>query len=291
MAEKIDFTHAGLYDRGVFQKEFAIHFSKNGRYNVAAIPSMLQLLGMIERDPGINDVRQVAYMLATVFWETTYPTSVSRPVIGKNGKQLVGKDGSPVIVKERKWLMTMAPVDEVGRGRGRRYYDPVKVKVLPDGAVKITEYDGDQFNVSPVGRIKLITKKAVMGTPPGGAVHKTYSDDDGVEQVYFGRGYAQLTWWSNYAKAGVNLGRGLDLLVNPELAKNPEVAYNLMSIGMRTGAGFANGKRFSQYFNSQASNYSGARAMVNGEDHANDIAEIAQQFEKVLLASKISKKG
>lgn len=257
---------------------------------MAAVPSMLQLLGMIERDPGVNDIRQVAYMLATVFWETTYPTSTSRPAIGRNGKQIVGKDGSPVVIKERKWLMTMAPVDEVGRGRGKRYFDPVKIKSLSDGSVRITELDGDQFKISPAGRITSITKNAAMGTPPGGVAHKIYSNDDGLEQVYFGRGYTQLTWWSNYAKAGVTLGRGLDLLTNPELAKDPEIAYKLMSLGMLTGAGFANGKRFSQYFNSQSSNYVAARAMVNGVDHANDIAEIALQFEQVLVASRISMK-
>ena len=30
------------------------------------------------------------------------------------------KNGKPVMVKQRKWLMTMAPVDQVGQGGGRR---------------------------------------------------------------------------------------------------------------------------------------------------------------------------
>lgn len=287
--QKTDFGHSGLYDRSIFQNEFTAQFSKSGRYNAAAIPDMLNLLGMMERDPGIADVRQAAYMLATVMWETTSPTTVARPALSKKSRPLMDKQNQPVMVRERKWLMTMAPVDEVGRGKGRRYYEPVKVKKLPSGSVRITEQDGDQFTVSPAGLIAPITKNAKMGTADGGAADAAYAQDDGVEQAYFGRGYVQLTWWSNYATAGVALGRGLDLLINPELVKTPEVAYKLMSQGMRTGRGFANGRSFSQYFSAGSTNYVAARGMVNGSDHATDIAGIAQQFEKILLKARISR--
>ncbi|MDP1097891.1 glycoside hydrolase family 19 protein, partial [Klebsiella quasipneumoniae] len=83
-----------------------------------------------------------------------------------------------------------------------------------------------------------------MGTKDGGAAVKAYETDDGAEQAFYGRGYVQLTWWSNYAAAGVAVGRGMGLLLDPELVKTPEVAYALMSHGMRTGEGFANGRRF-----------------------------------------------
>lgn len=288
-SQKTDFGHSGLYDRSIFQDEFTAQFSKSGRYNAAAIPNMLNLLGMMERDPGVTDVRQVAYMLATVLWETTSPITVARPALTKKGRPLLDKHNQPVMLRERKWLMTMAPVDEVGRGKGRRYYEPVKVKKLPSGSVRITEQDGDQFIVSPTGLITPLTKKAKMGTTEGGTADAAYTEDDGVEQAYFGRGYVQLTWWSNYAVAGVALGRGLDLLLNPELVKTPEVAYALMSQGMRTGRGFANGRSFSQYFSAGSTNYVAARSMVNGSDHASDIASIAQQFEKILLKARISR--
>lgn len=228
-------------------------------------------------------------MLATVMWETTSPTTVTRPAVSKKGRPLTDKHNQPVLVRERKWLMTMAPVDEVGRGKGRRYHEPVKVKKLPSGAAQVTEQDGDQFTVSPAGLITAVKKKAQMGTTDGGAADAVYVKDDGLEQAYFGRGYVQLTWWSNYATAGVALGRGLDLLMNPELVKTPEVAYELMSQGMRTGRGFSNGRSFSQYFSAGSTNYVAARGMVNGSDHAADIAGIAQQFEKILVKARISK--
>lgn len=282
----IDYQHLGVYHLPTFEDEFKKAFAKVPRYNAGAIPDMLKLVDMIARDPAITDVRWGAYMLATVFWETTYPVQIEVPAKDKKGKPLM-KDGKPVMLKQKKWMMTMAPVDEVGHGKGRAYHEPVKIAELADGSVRVTEQDGDQFSVSAGGTIKPLTKKAAMGTTDGGNAVKAYVDDTGTENAYYGRGYVQLTWWSNYAKAGVALKRGLDLLKNPELVKDPAIAYALMSHGMTTGEGFANGRKFSTYFTGQNRDYVGARKMVNGSDHAADIAEIAEKFEAILLASRI----
>jgi hypothetical protein len=56
---------------------------------------------------------------------------------------------------------------------------------------------------------------------------------------------------------------------------------------MRTGFGFANGHRFSQFFIGQTRDYKHARKMVNGMDHAEDIAKLAEAFEEVLLDSRM----
>lgn len=285
-AKRPDYRLLGGIDRAIFQTEFTSQFSKSARYSAAAMPDMLVLLGLLEADANINDVRWAAYMLATVMWETTSPTTVSRQAVNKKGKPLLDKKGLPIMVTERKWLMTMAPVDEVGHGKGRKYHEPVKMKEMGDGSVRITEQDGDQFKATAAGGVSPLTKGAVMGTKDGGAAVKAYDDDDGAEQAFYGRGYVQLTWWSNYAKAGAAIGRGLDLLLDPELVKSPEIAYALMSHGMSTGGGFANGHKFSQYFNGTVTNYAGARRMVNGQDHAADIAAIAAKFEAILLKAR-----
>ena len=278
----VDHRHTGRYDRPVFQEQFTVQFAKSSRYNAAAMPDMLMLLTQIEQDTDITDIRSAAYMLATVMWETTSPSTFSHVAVDKKGKPLLSKKGEPVIVTQRKWLMTMAPVDEIGHGKGRKYHEPVKVKLLVDGSARVTEQDGDQFSVSAAGKVKALTKGAVMGTKDGGAAVKVYSDDDGDEQAYFGRGYVQLTWWSNYAASGVAIEQGLDLLLDPELVKQPAVAYAVMSHGMRTGKGFANGHKFGMYFTATVTNYTGARHMVNGSDHSADIAAIAVKFEAIL---------
>jgi len=60
----------------------------------------------------------------------------------------------------------------------------------------------------------------------------------------------------------------------------------LMSHAMRTGDGFANGHKFVHYFHGQTTNYADARCMVNGNDHAVQIADYARKFESILLKAK-----
>jgi hypothetical protein len=125
-----------------------------------------------------------------------------------------------------------------------------------------------------------------VGTKLGDVAHKVCAEDDGVEFAYFGRGYVQLTWWENYVNAGERLGRGFELLFNPEIVKEPAVAYRLVSDGMYKGVGFANGNSFSMYFSGDNKDYIAARAMVNGVDCAAEIAKYAEAFELSLLASR-----
>lgn len=283
----IDYSFLGFYDLRIFNTRFIETFAKKPRYNVGALADMLTLVDMIGRDPNITDVRWGAYMLATVMWETTSPVAVVVQVKNKKGQPIV-KNGKPITVRQKKWLMTMAPVAEVGHGKGRLYHEPVKVAVLVDGSVRVTEQDGDQFSVSQNGVVRPLNKGAVMGSTDGAAAAKTYNDDPGRENAYFGRGYVQLTWWSNYAKAGFPIGRGFDLLLDPDLVKQPRIAYAVMAHGMRTGFGFANGHKFSQYFIGKNRDYKHARKMVNGMDHAEDIAKLAEMFEDVLLAARMN---
>lgn len=108
----------------------------------------------------------------------------------------------------------------------------------------------------------------------------------GDEFAYYGRGYVQLTWWANYASTGATIGRGLDLLFDPESVKIPDIAYKIMSTCMRTGQGFANGRRFATYFYGKTKYYTSARAMVNGTDHNTEIAALAELFEEMLMEAK-----
>lgn len=277
MADKdfiVEYWYQATYNRSVFLSEFTKEFSSNPRYNGDMIPNLNKLLGFIESDSQITDVRWAAYMLATTLWETTCLKVEEK--INKKGK----------IKKIRRWLFTMSPVEEVGHGKGRKYHEPVKVKSLPDGNVRITEHDGDQFIIKPLGTITPVTKKAKPGAIDGGPASSIFTKDDGAEHEYFGRGYVQLTWWSNYAKASIDLGLKFDLLHNPSMVENPDIAYKLMSYGMRTGKIFANGRSFNKYFTNKSTDYEGARAMVNGKDHASDIADIALIFEKILMKSR-----
>ena len=138
----------------------------------------------------------------------------------------------------------------------------------------------------PVGKIKSF---GPMG-PKYEVGHPVRQLDDGEEHSYFGRGYVQLTWWNNYAAAGQVLGRSLELLLEPEKVNEPSIAYEIISTGMRTGRGFANGRKFADYFGNGKTDYSNARAMVNKKDTDSyePIRKLAVQFEAILLESKVA---
>lgn len=98
---------------------------------------------------------------------------------------------------------------------------------------------------------------------------------------FIGYGYVQLTWEDNYLKMGKLIG--VDLVANPEKALEPEIASRIMTEGMLnglfTGVGFRRKRPVSRYNKQQ---YVSARAIINGKDKAETIANYAMTFEKAL---------
>ena len=132
---------------------------------------------------------------------------------------------------------TMQPIEEYGRGKGRKYGAPA----------------------GPYGK------------------------------VYFGRGYVQLTWLENYQKAGEKLG--VNLVKFPEQALKPSVAAEIMFTGMEQGwfAGDKIGRHMlDRHLNIAATDYVGARRIINGTDKASLIAGYARAFESALKAAGYS---
>lgn len=278
-----DFHYTGPYNRQQFLTRFEAAFGSDARFTRDCLPSLGKLIDLIGGDPAITDVRWAAYMLATVYWETASLKKLQRTV--------KGKDGKPKIQDYRIWQMTMAPVAEVGSGAKRRYGDPVKVRRLENGRMQVLERDGDRWELNAKGNIVEKSAGASLGSVFGTLPGDVYEKDPGTEHVYFGRGYVQLTWWSNYATIGAELGMGMDLLLDPDSVRTPEVAYRIMSYGMTTGRSFANGRKFSDYFIGLKTDYVAARAMINGSDHDRDIAAIAVKMEDVLMQSRVTKQA
>lgn len=108
----------------------------------------------------------------------------------------------------------------------------------------------------------------------------------GEGAMYHGRGFVQLTGKANYAKATKLLpdyypGLNVDLVSNPADAKRTDVAYGVMALGMHQG--WFTGKKLSQYFSAKTINFKAARKIINGTDHDDEIAEIAQNFFESLV--------
>lgn len=104
-----------------------------------------------------------------------------------------------------------------------------------------------------------------MGTGPGKRV--PYK---GINQLFYGRGYIQITWLTNYRNLGRILGK--DLVNNPELALDPTIAIDIAIQGMLRG--YFTGRRIKDFFpNAKGINDPlNARRMINGMDCAQRIA-------------------
>lgn len=92
---------------------------------------------------------------------------------------------------------------------------------------------------------------------------------------YYGRGYVQLTWKSNYEKYGI--------AQTPERALDPDFAAHILIDGMIRGV--FTGKKLGDYFNETKNDPIQARRIVNGTrpgetlpDRAEQIAGYYQKF-------------
>lgn len=116
----------------------------------------------------------------------------------------------------------------------------------------------------------------------GKGAGKKYGTPDPVTgQVYYGRGYVQLTWKDNYAKACKRLkeldliSASVDFVKNPDAVMQPAIAAYIIVIGMKEG--WFTGLKLSDFYS-----YEEMRKIVNGTDKAKTIANYATDFEYAL---------
>ncbi len=244
------------------------------------------LVRQLGADARVTDIRHAAYMLATSTKEARELREFPRLV--PTASQGTAANAKPL--KPQKLWVIYDPINENWKGLKLNYLEPVKVTRLPDGAL-ITEIDGDQFFVNLNGDPSTTKKKPAdikkYGAIYGNAHNKLFTDALGDVLHYRGRGLVQLTWWYNYAKNSVRLGRGLELLFNPELALQPDIAYELMVQGML--AAWFTPKKCGDYFSDSKTNYYDARDIINPGDtkHRQEIADVAAAFEVLLMNARL----
>ncbi len=95
-------------------------------------------------------------------------------------------------------------------------------------------------------------------------------------QVYYGRGFVQLTWYDNYLVQDEKLGLKSELVKKPDLALDPEIATEILFRGMRDGD--FTGKKLADYFTESMTDWYNARRIVNATDQATTIAGYAEKF-------------
>lgn len=182
-----------------------------GKLSQSRVDGIEAILSACEQLP---DLRQRAYVLATIFHETA---------------------------------KTMQPIEEYGKGAGHDY-----------------------------------GKKLKMGGGPGKRIPYTTPD-----QIYFGRGHTQNSWYENYemltrlAKAS---GHDWDFLNHPELLLQTGPSLWATILCMRKG--YYTGVGLDKYFNGSKIDWVNARKIINGLDTADKIASYGQTFYKALVEPK-----
>lgn len=178
--------------------DFSVIRSQFGRLNQSQVDGFNAILKAINEWGGdAKNPLYVAYMLATAWHETA---------------------------------RTMKPIEEYGKGKGRRYGSNIDI-------------NGTRYT--------------------------------GLKHFYYGRGYVQLTWLTNYKNMGKILG--VDLVNKPELALDHHTASKIMIYGMLNGS--FTGKRLSNYLKKGTlEEFKQARRIINGMDKATNIAYQAQAF-------------
>lgn len=94
--------------------------------------------------------------------------------------------------------------------------------------------------------------------------------DPETGEAYYGRGDVQLTWKDNYARATKELGlKGdADLVWHPEMALDPQIAADIMFIGMKEGWFRSDDKgpqTLARYFSAVIDDPFEAREIINGD--------------------------
>jgi hypothetical protein len=135
--------------------------------------------------------------------------------------------------------------------------------------------------ISEFGGPKYFTRMYdITGARPKLA-HDMGNTTPGDGPRYCGRGFVQLTWKANYAKASAVIGE--DLVAHPEKAMRVDVAAKIMRSGMEKG--WFTGKAFRHYLpdaKGTLAQYTAARRIINGTDKAGLIAGYAMQIEAAL---------
>jgi len=93
--------------------------------------------------------------------------------------------------------------------------------------------------------------------------------DPVTHQIYYGRGFVQITWKANYEKFA-NLFN-INLVNNPDLALEPLKAVKIAFVGMTTG--MFTGKKISDFINQNKTDFIMARSVINGRRKVNGVLE------------------
>lgn len=165
------------------------------------------------------------------------------------------------------------------------------IKPIFNGVLKQTHVDNIELILNETKNLSLQERAYILATVKHETAHtmqpireygkgrgKKYGKIDSTGKAPYGRGYVQLTWRFNYERADKELGLKGKLAADYDLALDPKIAVKILVKGCVEG--WFTGKKLSDYL---PKDYVNARRVVNGTDKAQEIANLAEQFEQALL--------
>ena len=99
---------------------------------------------------------------------------------------------------------------------------------------------------------------------------------------FYGRGYVQLTWETNYKKYSDIMNE--DFVKNPDKVMEPEISAFILCHGFKNGS--FTGHTLEQWVNLEKMDFMNARRCINGTDKAIEIADLAGEYLKDLGKGK-----
>lgn len=180
------------------------------------------------------------------------------------------------------------------------FYKTVRARL---GSLNPSQVDGFETVLNAIATAPLAHQAYMLAT----AWHETAKTMQPVREAFnlseawrkknlrywpwYGRGYVQTTWQSNYARldaeaAKAGLTKPGEILANLDLAMRPDIAAFALRRGMEEGWYDAQGKKMAQRLPTSGTatraQYINARYLVNIQDKAADIEAYAQAFERAL---------
>ncbi len=240
----------------------------------------LKLLSKIRRDTSLSRLtREQMRELQTALYRLGYPVGDIDGLLGPKTRTAWAEFETDVVGGNRLLVgpvsvdILQRKLDKIGGGRVHDFSDK-------EGVIEAIKWE---CGVHDIG---LKTQMAYVIATTEWETARTYkpvreafwlSEEWREENLryfpYYGRGYVQLTWENNYRKYSELLG--IDLVGSPDLAMNENVALFVLVHGFKTGA--FTGRKITDYINESKTDFVSARRCINGTDHDDDIAKLAEK--------------
>lgn len=161
---------------------------------------------------------------------------------------------------DRRWLAYMLATTHHETGRTMQ---PVRETFAESDTVAITRLDAAFAR----GQLRWVSKPYWL------------PDEQG--RSWLGRGFVQLTHKRNYRTMGETIG--VDLLNDPGKAMDMDVALSILLTGMASGA--FTGRKLSDYFSGDRTDWRSARKIINGLESADTVAGYGRLYHAAIDAA------